>query len=160
QHSTPRHDGGSDQSAATMTEGTPATAVPRAAAAGRNAAPSRPGSQCMVQDSRRRGQERRLCHRHTVRNARIRLGWGGRGPPAASSGGRWFVEHIAEVLDISQSGICLLCAHVPPGNREIWVATAGPAAGTWSRVMLKSLSEPEFGRFLLRLTFAESCPYD
>ncbi|QEH36960.1 hypothetical protein OJF2_55450 [Aquisphaera giovannonii] len=65
----------------------------------------------------------------------------------------------AEVLDISQSGMSLLCVQMPPGNRGLWVATAGSAAA-WSKVILKSFSQPHPGRFVLRLAFAEGCPYD
>jgi hypothetical protein len=71
-----------------------------------------------------------------------------------------FAEHSAEILDISQTGICLRCAHVPPGDREIWVAVADPTSRAWSRVDLRSLSEPELGQFLLRLAFTEGCSYD
>ncbi|WP_165227702.1 hypothetical protein [Aquisphaera insulae] len=122
--------------------------------------PARPRSLRGGETPRRAGQERRVSHRHVVRSVRVRLQWSDEGGSISLTPGNPLVEHPAEIVDISQSGICVLCGHVPPGNREIWISAPGAEVEHWSRVVLRSLSEPELGRFCLRLAFAETCPYE
>lgn len=129
----------------------PATASPE---------PAKPRPTRGGETPRRAGQERRVSHRHPVRSVRVRLQWREGSGTISLGPGSSLVEHPAEIVDISQSGICVLCGHVPPGNREIWISAPGFDVEHWSRVVLRSLSEPELGRFCLRLAFAETCPYE
>jgi hypothetical protein len=70
------------------------------------------------------------------------------------------VQHEAQVLDISQSGLCLILDRLPPTDRALWIGIGGSNPISWSQVILKSLSELDSGQFLLRLSFVEDCPYD
>lgn len=92
-------------------------------------------------------------------------GSGGAGPkavrsPEASSLPTDFDHHVARVCDISQTGLCLIVDRLPPDNRDLWVGVKGTRPIVWSRVILRSLSEPHPGCFMLRLSFEESCPYE
>jgi hypothetical protein len=69
------------------------------------------------------------------------------------------VQHEALLLDISQTGICLLLESAPPKDSRLWVAGCGMKEAGWSEVTLRLLTEPRPGWFLLRLSFVQSCPY-
>ncbi|MGO9596566.1 MAG: hypothetical protein ACLP7Q_00930 [Isosphaeraceae bacterium] len=92
-------------------------------------------------------------------------GSGGVGPKAmrgleATSLPADFDHHEARVHDVSQTGLCLIVDRLPPDNRDLWIGLKGTLPVVWSRVVLRSLSEPYPGCFMLRLSFKESCPYD
>jgi hypothetical protein len=92
-------------------------------------------------------------------------GSGGVGPkamrgPEATSLPADFDHHEARVHDISQTGLCLLVDRLPPDNRDLWIGVKGTWPIVWSRVVLRSLSEPYPGCFMLRLSFKETCPND
>ena len=81
----------------------------------------------------------------------------GDGRPSAAS---VLIPHEAELIDISQTGICLLLRQLPPGKGRLWLGSAEHTAGGWAEVILRSVSEPRADRFLLRLSFADHCPYE
>jgi hypothetical protein len=70
------------------------------------------------------------------------------------------ILHDAAVLDISQTGLCIALSDLPPRDRGLWVGIRGTSPMGWSGVVLRSLSEPQPGRFLLRLSFVNDCPYE
>jgi hypothetical protein len=70
------------------------------------------------------------------------------------------VLHEAAVVDISQSGLCLMLSQLPPRDRGLWVGIGGGDPACWSGVVLRSLAEPRPGQFLLRLSFVKDCPYE
>ena len=71
-----------------------------------------------------------------------------------------FSQIEAAVLDISQTGLCINVASLPPSDRALWVGIKGGDPTAWSGVILRSLSEPRPGEFVLRLSFINTCPYD
>jgi hypothetical protein len=92
-------------------------------------------------------------------------GPGGAGPegvrdPESASLSADFDQHEARVHDVSQTGICLIVDRLPPNNRDLWIGVKETWPISWSRVVLRSISEPLPGRFMLHLSFKESCPYD
>ena len=106
---------------------------------------------------------------------RIAIGWSAspsRPPPepspsAADNGARdhpasqgSFSQVEAAVLDISRPGLSIIVASLPPSDRQLWVGIKGGDPTTWSGVILRSLSEPRPGEFVLRLSFINTCPYD
>jgi hypothetical protein len=93
------------------------------------------------------------------------VGFGGAGAnavrdPDPASLSADFDYHEARIHDISLTGVCLIVDRLPPINRDLWVGLKGARPIVWSRVVLRSLSEPHPGRFMLRLSFKENCPYD
>lgn len=66
----------------------------------------------------------------------------------------------ALVIDLSQSGIRLILDQPPPPDRKIWLGNSHMQLVDWSEVRLKSVSEHQPGRFMVRLAFVKACPYD
>lgn len=65
----------------------------------------------------------------------------------------------ASILNISQSGLSVIVDSLPPGDRKLWVGMEGAEPCEWAEVTVRSLSEPQPGRFRLGLSFAHGCPY-
>jgi hypothetical protein len=70
-----------------------------------------------------------------------------------------FIRTESTILNISQSGLSLIVACLPPEDRKLWVGMGGAEPGEWAEVAVRSVSEPEPGRYRLGLTFAHGCPY-
>jgi len=77
------------------------------------------------------------------------------GPPASQ-----FVTHQAALVNISQTGLCLTLHLIPPRDRSLWIGYCSSTHRGWTEVVLRSLAEPELGRFVLRMSFVETCPYE
>lgn len=70
-----------------------------------------------------------------------------------------YVRMQAAILNIGQSGISLMVECPPPGDRKLWVGMGGAESCEWAEVAVRSLSEPQPGRYRLGLSFAHGCPY-
>jgi hypothetical protein len=66
----------------------------------------------------------------------------------------------AEVVDISQTGMAVLGVEIPHPDQKIWLRLEQPYSTDWVEVVLKGSTEPVPGRHLIRLAFAQTCPYD
>jgi hypothetical protein len=66
----------------------------------------------------------------------------------------------AEVVDISQHGMSVLCAEVPRSDRKIWLRLDQPDSTEWVEVVLKGFSQPAPEVHLIRLAFLQACPYE
>ena len=66
----------------------------------------------------------------------------------------------ARLLDISQTGVLVLSAKVPPIDRRIWLRLESPQITDWVEVELKGASAADPETHQVRLAFRESCPYD
>jgi hypothetical protein len=66
----------------------------------------------------------------------------------------------AEVLDISQTGMAVLCDVVPRSDQKIWLRIDRPHPTDWVEVVLKGATTSSQGGHLVRLAFTQACPYD
>jgi hypothetical protein len=64
------------------------------------------------------------------------------------------------VLDLGRSGIHLVLNVRPERDRDHWIGIEEAGSFVWSKVILRSLSEPSLGTFLARYSFAGACPYE
>ena len=69
------------------------------------------------------------------------------------------VQMQASILNISQSGLSLMIDSPPPGDCKLWVGMVEMEPCEWAEVTVRSLSEPEPGRYRLGLSFPHGCPY-
>jgi hypothetical protein len=65
-----------------------------------------------------------------------------------------------ELVDISQTGMAVLCAEVPRTDRKIWLRLDQPETTGWVEVVLKGYTQPAPEMHLIRLAFVQACPYD
>jgi hypothetical protein len=70
------------------------------------------------------------------------------------------VRHYALLLSFSQTGLRILIDYLPPQDRQLWVGIDESKHGIWSPVLLRSLDPAEDGRYAVRLSFVDACPYD
>jgi hypothetical protein len=70
------------------------------------------------------------------------------------------VRHQALLLNISQTGLRILIAHLPPEDSQLWVGMDESKNGIWSPVLLRSIEPADAGRYAVRLSFVEACPYE
>ena len=73
---------------------------------------------------------------------------------------RRLLKHSVTVLDLGRDGIHLIVGVRPSRDRDHWIGIEENRAFVWSKVVLRSLSEPSVGTFLARYSFAGSCPYE
>jgi len=73
---------------------------------------------------------------------------------------RRLVKNPVTVLDLGRNGIHLIVGVRPERDRDHWIGIEENASFVWSKVVLRSLSEPSLGTFLARFSFAGSCPYE
>jgi len=73
---------------------------------------------------------------------------------------RRLVKHPVTVLDLGHEGIHLIAGVRPPRDQDHWIGIEEDGAFVWSKVVLRSLSEPSVGTFLARYAFAGACPYE
>jgi Inner membrane component of T3SS, cytoplasmic domain len=66
----------------------------------------------------------------------------------------------ARVLDISHTGLLVLCEIVPLVGQRAWVRLASPQATDWIEVVQRGSTPAGQGRHRIRLAFLESCPYE
>lgn len=66
----------------------------------------------------------------------------------------------ARLLDISQTGLLVLSAEVPPADGRIWIRLEGPHVTDWVEVVIKGTTAATDGAHRLRLAFRDVCPYD
>jgi hypothetical protein len=66
----------------------------------------------------------------------------------------------ARILDISQSGISLLCDAAPKGDPPVWVCLQGAQPAEWVEASIRALSLKEPGMYVIRLEFHDICPYE
>ena len=139
---------------------------------------SEPGLSSGTTESRRDAGgpgDRRVSFRYAVTGIRVAIGWsaspsspppGHSCPPptmghgttrrskASSRRSRLLSSTSARPDSASSS------ASLPPSDRALWVGIKGGDPTAWSGVILRSLSEPRPGEFVLRLSFINTCPYD
>ena len=70
------------------------------------------------------------------------------------------VRHQALLLNFSQTGLRILVGHLPPEDRQLWVGIDESKNGIWTPVRLRSIDPAEAGRYAVRLSFVDACPYD
>ena len=70
------------------------------------------------------------------------------------------VRHQALLLNFSQTGLRILIAHLPPEDRQLWVGIDESKNGIWSPVLLRSIDPADAGRYAVRLSFVDACPYE
>jgi hypothetical protein len=70
------------------------------------------------------------------------------------------VRHQALILNFSQTGLRLLVSHLPPEDCQLWVGTDQSKNAIWTLVQLRSIEPADAGRFTIRLSFLDACPYD
>jgi hypothetical protein len=73
---------------------------------------------------------------------------------------RRLVTHPVMVLDLARNGIHLIVGVKPERDRDHWIGIEEVTCFVWSKVVLRSLSEPSLGTFLARYSFAGACPYE
>lgn len=73
---------------------------------------------------------------------------------------RGLVKHPVTVLDLGRGGIHLIAGVRPRRDQDHWIGIEEDGAFVWSKVVLRSLSEPTVGTFLARYSFAGLCPYE
>lgn len=73
---------------------------------------------------------------------------------------RRLVTHPVTVLDLARNGIHLVVGVRPERDQDHWIGIEEGSSFAWSKVVLRSLSEPSLGTFLARYSFAGSCPYE
>ena len=73
---------------------------------------------------------------------------------------RRLVRHPVTVLDLGRSGIHLIANIEPKRDRDHWLGIEENGVLVWSKVVLRTLSEPVLGTFLARYSFVGSCPYE
>lgn len=73
---------------------------------------------------------------------------------------RLLVKHPVTVLDLGRGGVHLIARVRPKRDRDHWIGIEENGAFAWSKVVLRSLSEPTVGAFLARFSFVGSCPYE
>jgi hypothetical protein len=66
----------------------------------------------------------------------------------------------ARLLDISQTGVLVLCDALPPANVRVWLRLETPQVSDWVEVIPRGTTSDALGGHRLRLAFRESCPYD
>jgi hypothetical protein len=136
--------------------------------------PARTAGVPIAEWERRSNVERRSACRYRVEGVRIAIGWPS-GPVNSAAGRSSFtqkgrtheasphvqlIQHEADVLDISQTGLRVSLPHLPPADRGLWIGIRGTSPMGWSGVVLRSLSEPQPGQFHLGLSFINDCPFD
>jgi hypothetical protein len=132
-----------------------------------------PGEPITSNEAPRSGTDRRISFRYRVFSLEVVIAWEAISShtsslPAASGGdedGRrsvptTLVKHTAEIVDLSQTGLSVLVAHLPPADRRLWIGIAESDLLSWSEVILRSSSHLAPDLFLLRLSFSETCPYE
>jgi hypothetical protein len=70
------------------------------------------------------------------------------------------VRHPVTVLDLGRGGIHLIVGVRPRRDQDHWIGIEESGAFVWSKVVLRSLSEPTLGTFLARFSFAGTCPFE
>jgi hypothetical protein len=70
------------------------------------------------------------------------------------------VTHPVTILDLARNGIHLVVRVRPERDRDNWIGIEEGRAFSWSKVVLRSLSEPSIGTYLVRYSFAGACPYE
>lgn len=70
------------------------------------------------------------------------------------------VKHPVTVLDLGRVGLHVITGVRPGRDRDHWLGIEENGAFVWSKVVLRSLSEPSVGTFLARYSFAGSCPFE
>jgi hypothetical protein len=73
---------------------------------------------------------------------------------------RRLVTHPVTILDLARNGIHLVVGVRPERDRDNWIGIEEGRAFSWSKVVLRSLSEPSIGTYLVRYSFAGACPYE
>jgi hypothetical protein len=73
---------------------------------------------------------------------------------------RRLVTHPVTILDLARNGIHLVVGVRPERDRDNWIGIEEGRAFSWSKVVLRSLSEPSVGTYLVRYSFAGACPYE
>ncbi|MDR3622195.1 MAG: hypothetical protein P4L85_22790 [Paludisphaera borealis] len=73
---------------------------------------------------------------------------------------RRLVTHPVTVLDLARNGIHLIVGAKPERDRDHWIGIEEGSSFVWSKVVLRSLSEPSLGTFLARYSFVGACPYE
>jgi hypothetical protein len=64
------------------------------------------------------------------------------------------------LLDISQTGLLVLSAEVPPAEERIWLRLENSEIADWVEVVMMGSTPATEGAHRLRLAFREACPYD
>jgi hypothetical protein len=70
------------------------------------------------------------------------------------------VRHQALLLSFSQTGLRILISHLPPEDCQLWVGIDESKNGIWTPVLPRSIDPAEAGRYAVRLSFVDACPYD
>jgi hypothetical protein len=73
---------------------------------------------------------------------------------------RRLAKHPVTVLDLGRGGIHLIAGVPPRRDRDHWIGIEEDGAFVWSKVVLRSLSEPSVGTYLARFSFTGPCPYE
>ncbi len=73
---------------------------------------------------------------------------------------RRLVKHPVTVLDFGRGGIHLIARVRPSRDHDHWIGIEENGVFVWSKVVLRSLSEPSPGTFLVLYWFAGACPYE
>jgi hypothetical protein len=69
-------------------------------------------------------------------------------------------KSIAQLLDISQTGMLILSDAAPPDGQRLWLRLESPQVTDWVEVVVKGASPETDGVHRVRLAFQETCPYD
>jgi len=73
---------------------------------------------------------------------------------------RRLVTHPVKILDLARNGIHVVVGVRPERDRDHWIGIEDDHGLSWSKVVLRSLSEPRLGAYLVRYSFAGVCPYE
>lgn len=73
---------------------------------------------------------------------------------------RRLVRHPVTVLDLGRTGIHVILNVEPARDRNLWLGLEEGSTVVWSKIVLRSLSQPSLGTFLARFSFAGNCPYE
>jgi hypothetical protein len=73
---------------------------------------------------------------------------------------RRLVTHPVTILDLARNRLHLVVGVRPERDRDNWIGIEEARGFSWSKVVLRSLSEPRLGMYLVRYSFAGACPYE
>jgi hypothetical protein len=67
---------------------------------------------------------------------------------------------VGRLVDISQTGLSLVCEAVPAAGQRVWARLEGPSPTEWVEVSPRGDTLQEPGLHLIRFAFLQTCPYD
>lgn len=83
-----------------------------------------------------------------------------RAAAAAKTGESSMQTCQARIIDVSQTGVSLVCEAVPNEGQPAWIRLEGVDGAAWIEGNVCGISQRDPGRFLVRLAFRDGCPYD